>query len=380
MSTRKKSNFTGVYTRKSEVRRHDGKPDVCFDICYKTPEGKLIWEKVGWRSEGYSVNKASEIRADRIRALRHPEHEAAAPQVITMAQAWEVFKKQALVNVRGRGEISRYETHIEPRFGNTNLYDITTLALEDFKNELFAKKTVRGDTTLSPETVRHILSDIRRIYRKMAEWGMYSGKIPTERLRMPKVDNKRERFLTPREADMLLCALENRSCTWWRIALISLYTGLRLSEITSLRGQNIDFEAGLIMVDGKTGRRAAYISAPIVPALKSVIPANPSALLFSKRNGKQMDSGDTSNTFARAVDDMGLNDGITDRRRKVVFHTLRHTFASWLAQKGVPLYTIGELIGHTTVQMTKRYAKLSPDNKRSAVEIIAKVHANSHES
>ena len=72
MAHREKTKYTGVYYRTSSTKRYDGKPDVCFDIAYKL-DGKLIWEKVGWRSEGYTAVLASEIRGERIRKKRHPE-------------------------------------------------------------------------------------------------------------------------------------------------------------------------------------------------------------------------------------------------------------------------------------------------------------------
>ena len=88
-----------------------------------------------------------------------------------------------------------------------------------------------------------------------------------------------------------------------------------------------------------------------------------------------------SDTFARTVDDLGLNDTgesvintkgvrvplkIEDARQRVVFHSLRHTYASWLVQGGTPLYTVAELMGHTTLEMTKRYSHLAPDSLRKA--------------
>lgn len=76
-------------------------------------------------------------------------------------------------------------------------------------------------------------------------------------------------------------------------------------------------------------------------------------------------------TFYRAVDKSGLNQNVTDRRQRVVFHTLRHTFASWLVQKGVHLSTIGQLLGHTSMKMTMRYAHLDPTKQtKNAVSCI----------
>ena len=57
-----------------------------------------------------------------------------------------------------------------------------------------------------------------------------------------------------------------------------------------------------------------------------------------------------------------------DTRDKVVFHTLRHTYASWLVQNGVDLYTVKELMGHSTLPMTERYAHLSKENLKNAVK------------
>jgi len=76
---------------------------------------------------------------------------------------------------------------------------------------------------------------------------------------------------------------------------------------------------------------------------------------------------EVSDTFCRTVERLGFNEGIEDNRYKVVFHTLRHTFASWLALQGEPILTIKELLGHKTLEMTLRYAHLAPDQKREAV-------------
>ncbi|MBW2185882.1 MAG: tyrosine-type recombinase/integrase [Deltaproteobacteria bacterium] len=76
--------------------------------------------------------------------------------------------------------------------------------------------------------------------------------------------------------------------------------------------------------------------------------------------------------FLRTVRDLGLNDGIDDDRKKVCFHTMRHTFASRLAMAGVPLYTIKTAMGHHSIIMTERYAHLMPDTLREAMAVLEK--------
>ena len=97
----------------------------------------------------------------------------------------------------------------------------------------------------------------------------------------------------------------------------------------------------------------------------------PEDYVFPARHGEKIDR--ISNTFMRAVENLDLNEGITDPRQKVVFHTLRHTFASWLAIQGTPILTIKELMGHQSLAMTERYSHLSPDHKKQAVEGIERV-------
>lgn len=71
---------------------------------------------------------------------------------------------------------------------------------------------------------------------------------------------------------------------------------------------------------------------------------------------------DFKRSFKTACKNAGL--------RNVTFHTLRHTAASYLVMGGVDLATVKEILGHSTIQMTMRYAHLSPDHRKNAVEIL----------
>jgi len=105
--------------------------------------------------------------------------------------------------------------------------------------------------------------------------------------------------------------------------------------------------------------------------------ARPENYVFpDKKGGLQFKISDT---FMRTVEDLGFNKGLEphDATYRVVFHTLRHTFCSWLAMQGTPLYTIQKLARHKTIAMTERYSHLLPDQKQEAVRAMAEVFSNS---
>ena len=147
-----------------------------------------------------------------------------------------------------------------------------------------------------------------------------------------------------------------------------------MGEVFSLNWNDIDLEHGNISIkDPKSGEsRNAYITAPLktmFQEIKNSIPRT-RGLVFRDKKGNKI--REISNVFDRTVDKLGFNKDITDRRDKVVAHTLRHTFASWLAMQGEPIITIQKLMGHSNLEMTLRYAHLSPSHERTAVEKLAR--------
>jgi integrase len=353
--------FVGVYYRESTKRRIDGKPDRCFYVLTKV-SGELKYHRVGWISEGVSAQFAARKRVELLMTHRKdPDALAPAPD-ITFLEAGEAYLKWAFNNKRSaRDDAIRFRLHLAPRLGGKKLSGITSLHLENMKESLAR--------TLAPATVKQCLALVRQIYNKAILWNLYKGSNPVRKITMPKTDNRRIRFLSEEEATLLLDELRKVSRNLYDMAYVALFTGLRAGEIFNLTWQDINFEAGAIMVkDPKNSEsRTAYLNERLTELILARRTGDWTASdwVFPSRNGERAPA--VSKAFFRAVGRLGLNDNRNDPRDKVVFHTLRHTFASWLAIRGTPLLTIMELMGHKNIEMTMRYAHLIPDVKRKAL-------------
>ena len=372
MAIRERTKYAGVYRRKSRERNFKGKPDVCFDFTYKL-EGKKIWEKAGWLSEGYTEKLASNIRAERLRSIRHgeelPRQRKKAP---FFKDAWNKYEKWAEKNKTrgGRDDVSLYRNYIEAPFADKRLDEISSFDLERLKVSLLKREVIstkKDKRTLSPATVKHTLVLIRQIYNKAVTWGMYKGPNPVRGVKMPTLQNARDRFLSHEEVAKLLKALSGmRTPTLHDMALLSIHTGLRAGEIFNLRGYDLDFQNDMIRISNPKNqkKRHAYMTGAVKDMLTRRNPEKPEDFVFPDTNGNKMVA--VSKQFREIVEQLGFNEGVTDRRQRVTFHTLRHTFASWLALQGESIITLKEMLGHESTAMTERYAHLIPNYKRRA--------------
>ncbi len=279
--------------------------------------------------------------------------------MITLFKAWEVYRTSRVgMATKHSSDTDKYRwRYIESFYGDIPLSDINTMRVIEFRNSI---------QHLSPQSVRHCLSLLQRIIIKAHKLELYDGKIP--HFEMPRFDNKRMRFLSKPEAHALMENLWYLSPLWHDIAMLSLNTGLRAGEIFSLRPADADLKNRIVHVyDTKSHlNRSIPLNAPA----REVVERNLDwgNFLFMGKHGPFKQVG---KPFRDAVAFCGLNKNVTDRRNLVVFHTLRHTFASWLVQLGLPLIEVSKLLGHANIQMTMRYAHLAPENGARAVSALA---------
>jgi len=355
-----KTKYPGVRYRKSETRKFKRRADRSFVIHYKRNR-KLVNETIGWESQGATLAKAVHIRGQIIQNIRHGEGfqslkekreleearrqaESLERERIESANApFDILAKKYLEWAKNNKktwwvDAGAYRKHIQSEIGHLPFKDISVITLERLKRNLRKKN-------LSERTVQCYLNVIKHMFNKGLGWGLCSGKNPVaEAAKVDKnflriSDNQRLRFLNREETKILLVQLKKHSS--------------QLHDI--IRNPK----------NGET--RQAYIT----PQLKKMFLSRrkENGLIFKDRNGKRI--REVSTTFERVAKRLGFNEGIKDRQYKLVFHSLRHTFASWLALQGETLLTIKELMGHKDIKMTLRYAHLTPGQKQAAVMRLA---------
>ncbi len=379
------TKFPGVQSRAHATRKHGVGPDRYFRIRYKV-EGKLKTEGMGWSSEGWSAARAAETLAEIKRNIR----EGDGPFSLAEKRSEEMQRREAEEKARRQAEWEAitfgevFEKHywpvqeankkqaslatergffykwLAPSIGKKPMAKVSPLDLERIKKKM-------ADAGKAPRTVDYMLALVRQVYNFAADHSIISCVSPTRKVKAPKVDNRRMRFLTVDEARQLLDALQERSLDLHDQALLALGCGLRAGEVFNLTWGDVDLARGILFLrDTKSGRnRAAYMTQAVKAMLTQRGGGEPAAYVFTNRKGQQVK--EVSRTFERVVESLGFNDGVEDRRYRVCFHSLRHSFASWLAESGTDLYRIKELMGHADLSQTQRYSHLLPDSLREAV-------------
>lgn len=367
---RKSTRFDGVYQRASRTKKYEGKPDVTYSIDYYDPHsGKRIRKTIGNRSQGFTAEYANSVRQSLISTAKKEVIEGVVPQSVktipTLETAWLKYKADWLEThgkSRGYQDTICYNKHIQTRaINNYPLNRITVADLESFVQE----KRAAG---YAPQTIHGLLALMRRIMNKAIKWKMWRGPSPFQEFTMPEVDNERTRYLSEEELRKVFATLKERSHRLWLMALISLQCGLRFGDIAKLEVSDLNFNDGTIFIRKPKNRRSRYVAMTqtVRETLQDWLQDSTSHLVFPTRSGRPVSN--SGNVFRKVLDDLGLNDNAKENKDRLVFHSLRHTFASHLAKLGYSEMMLAKLLGHRSTVMTRRYTHLMPSTQKAAAE------------
>lgn len=247
------------------------------------------------------------------------------------------------------------------QFGDKMMHEITVGDIDDFLE--------MRERDRSASTVNKDLAMLKSMFSRANEWGDLIDHNPAQKIKLLSEDNERCRYLSEEEQERLLSACNGGPLRM--IVLVALRTGLRWGEIMNLKwryapqSNYVDFEHNTIFVHESLAKskRSRYV--PLASTVKQALMDYPqhfeSGYIFvNPKTGRPFDN--VKKSFRTALKKAGIDD--------FRFHDLRHCFASDLVRKGVDLFVVQKLLGHSTPIMTQRYAHLGHDRLKDAVHLL----------
>lgn len=227
-----------------------------------------------------------------------------------------------------------------------------------------------GPATINREL--DLLSAAINYARKRWEWDIQNP-VSGMSLRLPE---GRLRWISRAEADVLIREAEKdrKSLHLADFIRLALNTGCRKNEMLKLSWDRVDLKANVLRLEGihtKSGKRRAV---PLDEEARRALLNRArfraqycpdSAWVFAHKTGERIQF--MQNGFQAACGRAGIKD--------FRVHDMRHTCASWLVQGGVPLLEVSKLLGHSTTEMTERYAHLAPENLKAAVGVLDRLRS-----
>ena len=252
--------------------------------------------------------------------------------------------------------------------GDKPLAEYTIHDIEQFKKSRLEMTFSKwgNQSPCSPTTVNIQFRSLKSAFNTAVTWRIIDNN-PFKSSSQIKIASKPPVYLTRVDFQLLLTGVKEKYLK--DIFLMAALTGMRVSEIVHLQWSNIDLEREVIRVENSEGFTTKSGKGRIIPLNKllldlliSIRPNQDQSYVFS-RKGNRYSAGFISHRFKLYIRALGFNEDLH-------FHSLRHTFASWLVQEGVSLYEIQKLLGHSDLKVTEVYSHLGMSELHLSVNKI----------
>ncbi|MBV1699526.1 MAG: site-specific integrase [Hyphomicrobiales bacterium] len=278
--------------------------------------------------------------------------------------AWNWFDEYVVPNNKRSEQWTKrrlLRSALIPFFGRIVIVQITARHIEQYKAS--ALKAGRSN-----KTINNHLTVLRKCLYTAYEWLSLPGTPPKiTRLKCPPTTAD---YLSPDECSLLLSSARG---TTYEMILTALRTGMRQGELKGLQWPSIDWQNRSIAVQHSRCDFSGELTSPKNNRIRH-IPMDTDVYEMLWRR-KQCTGYVFLNERERPFDEQALRRRLARVRhraglRKIGWHTLRHTFASHLAMRGVPMTAIQTLLGHSSITTTMRYAHLAPSALRAAIDML----------
>lgn len=277
---------------------------------------------------------------------------------LTVADCWTIYDKQHIrKNVAAPKLSDGAWNNLKPHFA-----DKIAVALSQDDFDAYEAKRVAGKIgrPSKPVTVRTELA------RMIAALNHCKIKID---LKLPPAGQPRDRWLKADEIEKLMKAAatkragDGKLSRAERFLWLALETAGRRNAILELTWDRVDFDTGVVhlAVPGRRETKKRRASVPISPALRKILNR---ALIERDKKEPLVVGGVVANKMVKAVAKLAQVENVSP-------HVLRHTAATNMARRGVPLWIIAKVLGNTVAMVERVYAKHCPDDLRAAVGLIS---------
>lgn len=264
------------------------------------------------------------------------------------------------------GDLKNFQNFILQSFEISDIHDIKTTHIKSFIVHLL-------DQQLDPKSVRRKISSLQGFYKYLLLKEIVSTN-PLKKITLPKTSKKLPVFAGVDKMNLLLddnnFTDEYPSVRDRTIVSLFYATGIRLSELSNLKVQDIDFYNQNIKVTGKRNKeRIVPLNQSIVKDLKHYLEKrseiqNTTDTLFLTDKGKKI-----YNKMVYRVVNKQLSSVLTNKKKSP--HVLRHTFATHMLDAGADLNSVKELLGHSSIAATQVYT-------HNTIEKLKKVYKQAH--
>lgn len=352
---------------------HKRNGDISYYITYKDENNKLKRIKIGDKSKGITENFCNEKRIAVIHSVKLgddvPIKYKKEKGIIfnELAEKYMEYisiyvKENTLKDVR-----SKYRLHLKKYIGDKNVESITSDDLEQIQKDKVQK--------LSAKTVNMLIDTFSAIVNYGIKKELCNIINPATRIKRFKVNNVRDRYLETDELDSLYEEISDIPVIMLFVRL-SLCTGGRMDTILHIQKKDININRQMVILKDLKNNDTyrGFLSDDVIPLLKNFLSKQHLNDYVVSFDGTKLTPRQIQCRLKPKLDKLfNMELEFSDRKNRVVIHTLRHTFASHLAINGTPIYTIQRLLNHKDIKQTMRYAKLSPESGREFINDLYKV-------
>jgi len=348
----------GIYERKGK------QGDLTYYIRYQF-QGTDIKERVGRKSRGFTREMAKEALKSRLGDIARGQFSLEkSRKPVPFSKLAERYREYASSNWRAWDKEKHLVEVFGRYFGDNPLSQITTWQIEKWKVERCRE--------VKPNTVNRQLTVIKHMFKKAVEWGLARTN-PAAGVKQFSYNDQRTRYLTEEEIDRLINACKLQESRPWLTPLVTLAlnTGMRQGELLKLRWEQVNWDSNSFTLKQPKTLRVKTI--PLNEAAKEAL-----KWFNDHRYGDYVIMHHWGKSFQRSTVNKSFKMSLSKAKiTNCRWNDMRHTFASHLVMEEIDLPTVSELMGHSNITMTMRYAHLAPKHKEEAVAKLAERYQRS---